>query len=100
MANAAKAELPLKQDKTAAVLAELRRPTQDKELKTLPRASADRPSDQTSGISAFSQAPVSELLVGLAISASAKLAWTLLTWSGAKHSDFQIHYVHPAITAD
>lgn len=62
MANATKVELPLNQDKTAAVLAELKRPTDD-ELKTSQRLSSGRPTDKASTISAFSQAPVSELLV-------------------------------------
>lgn len=55
-------ELPLNQDNTVAVLAELKRPTDD-ELKTSQRLSSDRPADKASAISAFSQAPVSELLV-------------------------------------
>lgn len=63
LANAAKAEMPLNQDKTAAVLAELRRPTDDNELKKSQRVSSDRPTDKISGISTFNQAPVSELLV-------------------------------------
>lgn len=63
LANVAKVKLPLDQDKTAAVLAELRRPTDDNELKKSERVSSDCPTDKISGISAFSQAPVSELLV-------------------------------------
>ena len=63
LANAAKAELPLNQDKTAAVLAELRRPTDDNELKKSQRVLSDCPTDKINGISTFSQAPVSELLV-------------------------------------
>lgn len=62
MANATKVELQLNQDKTAAVLAELKRPTDD-ELKTLQKLPSGCPTDNTSAISAFSQAPVSELLV-------------------------------------
>jgi len=54
-----------KKDKTAAVLAELRRPAGDDEIRKSARVSADDPAEQTSGISAFSQIPVSELLVRL-----------------------------------
>ncbi|DBA97213.1 TPA: hypothetical protein ACH3X1_014965 [Trebouxia sp. C0004] len=53
----------LKKDKTAAVLAELRRPAGDDEIRKSARVSADDPAEQTSGISAFSQIPVSELLI-------------------------------------
>ncbi|DBA70449.1 TPA: hypothetical protein ACH3X2_011857 [Trebouxia sp. C0005] len=51
-----------KKDKTAAVLAELRRPAGDDEIRKSARVSADDPAAQTSGISAFSQVPVCELL--------------------------------------
>jgi len=54
-----------KKDKTAAVLAELRRPAGDDEIRKSARVSADDPAEQTSGVSAFSQIPVSELLVRL-----------------------------------
>ncbi len=54
-----------KKDKTAAVLAELRRPAGDDAIRKSARASADDPAAQTSGISAFSQIPVSELSVRL-----------------------------------
>ncbi len=53
----------LKEDKTAAVLAELRRPSGTSDLKRSTRTSADQPAQQTSGMSAFSKTPVSELLV-------------------------------------
>lgn len=58
-----KGGISLKEDKTAAVLAELRRPAGDDEIRKSARVSADDPAAQTSGISAFSQIPVSELLV-------------------------------------
>ena len=54
-----------KKDKTAAVLAELRRPDGNDEIRKSARVSADDPAALTSGISAFSQIPVSELLVRL-----------------------------------
>ena len=63
MAHVSESDLPLNQDKTAAVLAELRRPTEDRCVKILQRVSADCATSQTSGISAFSQAPLSDLLV-------------------------------------
>lgn len=63
MAAAAKVELPLNQDKTAAVLAELRRPADLKELRTSQRLTADHPTEQTSGMSVFSQVALSEVLV-------------------------------------
>ncbi|KAL3133020.1 hypothetical protein ABBQ38_006929 [Trebouxia sp. C0009 RCD-2024] len=62
MAAAAKVELPLNQDKTAAVLAELRRPADLKELRTSQRLTADHPTEQTSGMSVFSQVALSEVL--------------------------------------
>ena len=58
-----KGGIAFKEDKTAAVLAELRRPAGDDEIRKSARVSADDPAAQTSGISAFSQIPVSELLV-------------------------------------
>ncbi len=61
----AKGGKSFKKDKTAAVLAELRRPAGDDEIRKSARVSADDPAGQTSGISAFSQIPVSELLVRL-----------------------------------
>lgn len=63
MATAAKVELPLNQDKTAAVLAELRRPTDAKELRSSQRSIADHPTEQSSGMSVFSQVALSEVLV-------------------------------------
>lgn len=65
IATAAKVELPLNQDKTAAVLAELRRPTDTNELRKSQRMSSDQAAEQTSGMSVFSQAAVSEILVSV-----------------------------------
>ena len=65
-----KSDASVNQDKTAAVIAELRRPTADKDIKKSTGVSAGQPAEQTSGISAFSQTPVSELLVRLYTSCS------------------------------
>ena len=59
----AKIDTSLSKDKTAAVLAELRRPGGSEKTTSSAGVSADHPVEQTSGISAFSQIPVSELSV-------------------------------------